>query len=269
MSRKVAVITGGSSGIGRACALAFTQAGYQVFELSRSGEDQPGIRHITADVSQVESVRAAFAQLTAELDGMTGIDVLVVSAGYGIAGAIECTDDATMQQQFAVNLFGAVRTVQAALPLLRISRGRTFFISSVAAELALPFQAFYSMSKAAINQLALALNNELRAAGLSFTAIMPGDLATGFTAVRDYPKRPEEEVLYGDMPARAIAKMAADELGGSSPEGLAQTIVKLSERRCRPKALRGFELKYRAVLLLAKILPVRLSNYIIGRIYAR
>lgn len=266
MDRKIAVISGGSSGIGRACAEIFAKGGYQVYELSRSGADRSGIRHLDTDVTDLESVHGAFAQLDREIDG---IDVLIVSAGYGIAGPIECSSDTDMTRQFEVNVFGAIRLVQGALPLLRKRRGRTFFISSVAAELSLPFQAFYSASKSCLNHFALALNNELRASGLTFTAVMPGDLATAFTKNRIYPQTPEEAELYGDISVRAIQKMSKDELAGSSPEGLARFIFKLAHRKRRPRALVGYEFKYRLILFLAKLLPTSISNALMGRIYAR
>ncbi len=266
MAQKVVLISGGSSGIGLACARSFASAGYRVYEISRSGHDQEGIRHLTADVTDMRSLRQAFAQLASEVDGL---DVLICSAGYGIAGSVECTAEEAMERQFDVNVYGTVRLVQLALPLLREREGRCFFISSVAAVLSLPFQAFYSATKSCLNQLALALNNELRPAGLSFTAIMPGDLATGFTGVRDYPRLQREQDLYGVIPARAIEKMARDEEAGDSPEKMARYILKLAERKRRPRPLLGFGLKYRAALLLAKLLPAGLSHYILGKMYCK
>ena len=110
------VITGGSSGIGKATAELFAEKGWQVFEWSRSGKSTDKITHITCDVTKPEDTKAAARQV-AEQAGQ--IDVLVSNAGYGISGAIEYTTPEDAHRQMEVNFFGALNSVQAVLPYMR------------------------------------------------------------------------------------------------------------------------------------------------------
>ena len=182
MSNKIAVVTGGTSGIGREAALYLAKNGCTVYELSRRKEGVDGLRHISADVTDEESVGAAVAQILAEAGG---IDILVNNAGFGISGAVEFTDTAEAQRQLDVNFFGMVRMNKAAIAVMRQQgSGRIENLSSVAAPVPIPFQTYYSASKAAINSYTMALGNELRPFGITVCAVMHGDIKTGFTAAR-------------------------------------------------------------------------------------
>ena len=202
-SEKVAVITGGSAGIGRAAAALFADRGYTVCELSRSGKDSDTVRHITADMCDEASVNAAFRQI---MDDHGRIDVLVCNAGWGISGAVEFTEVAAAQRLFDVNFFGTLRCIRAAVPILRQQgHGSIVCLSSVAAPLAIPYQAFYSASKAAVNDLVLALRCELRQFQVNVSAVMPGDAKTSFTASREKLHTGDE--IYGGAIGRAVAAM--------------------------------------------------------------
>ena len=169
---KTIVITGGSSGIGKATASLFAERGWRVFELSRHGA-------IYCDVCDEASCRTAIEEVLKQTDH---IDVVISNAGYGISGPIEYTKIADAEHQMDVNFMGAVRFTQAILPQLRQQGyGRIIYTSSVAAQLPVPYQAFYSASKAAINAMALALANEVKDFGISVSVMMPGDVSTGFT----------------------------------------------------------------------------------------
>ena len=128
--QKVAVVTGGTSGIGRATALALTGAGCTVYELSRRAEGVEGLHHIAADVTREDTVRAAVAEIMAR-EGR--IDILVNNAGFGISGAVEFTDTEDAKALFDVNFFGMVNLNRAVVPLMRqAGRGRIVNLSSVA-----------------------------------------------------------------------------------------------------------------------------------------
>ena len=139
-SGRTVVITGGSSGIGKAAVKAFSAAGDTVYELSRhAAPDCPAV-HLDADVTAPETLEAAFSRILA---GRGKIDVLVCCAGMGVSGPVEFVPDADMRRQFEVNLYGAIRTVRAALPAMRKAGGGTvLMVSSVAAVYAIPFQAY-------------------------------------------------------------------------------------------------------------------------------
>lgn len=258
---KVLVITGGSSGIGKAAAELFALRGYHVYELSRSGQSTDRIEHISCDVTLTEQTRMAVDKVV-EKEGR--VDVLLNNAGYGISGAIEFTDLSDAKRQFDVNFFGALNMVQAVLPQMRKQKaGRIVFTSSVAAVLSIPYQAFYSASKSAINALALALRNEVKDFGITVTALMPGDVATGFTNARSKSQAGSD--IYTHM-QNAVSAMEKDEQNGMTCEYLARQLYKLATRQ-NPKPLYTAGLQYRLFVVLEKLLPKRLSNWIVGKLY--
>ena len=116
MSKKVAIVTGGTSGIGRATALALQERGYTVYELSRRAEGMPDIRHIVADITKEETLQAAVEQVLA-VEGR--LDLVVNNAGFGISGAIEFTDTQEAQRLFDTLFFGMVRMNRCVIPLMR------------------------------------------------------------------------------------------------------------------------------------------------------
>ena len=180
----VALVSGGSSGIGLEVARGLAAAGCLVFEMSRreQGPDIPNVMHIQADVTDEERVKQAVDEI-AVAEG--SVDILVNCAGFGISGAFEFNSDAEARRQIAVNVFGMANLIRAAVPYMRRQGwGRIVNISSVAAETPIPFQSWYSASKAAINSLTMALANELKPFGIGVCAVMPGDIRTGFTAAR-------------------------------------------------------------------------------------
>lgn len=130
------VITGGSSGIGKATAELFAEKGWRVFEWSRSGKSTEAITHISCDVTKPEETKEAARQV---IDQAGQIDVFISNAGYGISGAIEFTTSEDAHRQMEVNFFGALNSVQAVLPYMRERKaGRIIFTSSVAAILSIP-----------------------------------------------------------------------------------------------------------------------------------
>ena len=203
---KVILLTGGTSGIGLNAARVLTESGCRVYELSRRETGTDAAIHIRADVTDEEQVRQAVQQV---LDREGHIDVVINNAGFGISGAIEYTETRDAQRQFDVNFFGMVRVNRAVLPILhRQGYGRILNMSSVAAPIAIPFQAYYSASKAAVRTYTLALASEVKPYGIEVCAIMPGDIATGFTAARD--KNPAGDEAYGGRISRSVAVMEHD-----------------------------------------------------------
>ena len=224
MSEKVCVITGGTSGIGKATAEAMRRRGYTVYELSRRETGLAGFRHIPADVTKPEMVEAAVAEI---LRQETHIDVLINNAGFGVSGAVEFTEAAAAKKQF---------------------------------------QTYYSASKAAINSYTMALANEVKPFGLEVCAVMPGDIRTGFTAAREKSQAGDE--VYQGRISRSVAGMEHDEQTGMLPETAGDYIASVATRR-DVKPLRSIGLKYKFFCVLAKLLPVRTLNWLVGLIYAK
>ena len=262
MEQKICVITGGSSGIGLYTALEMKAKGYEVFDISRRREGTAGINHISADVTDEKRINEAVSYI---IDKAGRIDVLINNAGFGISGAVEFTETADARKQFDVNFFGMVNMNRAVIPFMRrAGGGRIVNISSVAAPIAIPFQAYYSAAKAAINSYTMALINEVRPYGISVCAVQPGDICTGFTGAREKSYAGDE--IYSGRISGSVAVMEHDEQNGMKPETAAHLIATVaSAKKVRPVYTIGF--KYRLFCALVKILPAGLVSYIVGRIY--
>lgn len=258
---KTLVLTGGSSGIGKATVELFAARGWQVYELSRHGVSHHGITHIDCNVCDEENVRSAIATILQQTDH---IDVAISNAGFGISGAIEFTKTQDARNQFDVNFFGALNFTKAVLPQLREQGyGRVIYTSSVAAVLSIPYQAFYSATKAAINSLALALQNEVRPFGIQVSVLMPGDVHTGFTNSREKSIAGEE--IYTNI-TKAVSAMERDETAGMTPLAMAKDLYHIATCRSpKPQYVGGA--KYKIFCLLDRLLPKRLVNYIVGQLY--
>ncbi len=261
---KVVVITGASSGIGSFTAKALCEKGCTVYDLSRRNISQEGIIHIKTDVTDEENVIQSIKQIV-ENEGR--IDVVINCAGYGISGAVEFTDLESAKNQFNVNFFGMVNVNKAVIPYMRkAGGGRIVNISSVAAVTHIPFQTYYSASKAAIESYTCALDNELKPFNISVTAIQPGDICTEFTSARK--KSFEGDNVYGGRIARSVAGMEKDEQKGMSPDFAGQYIAKIAlKKKTKPIYAIGFS--YKTVCVLCKIFPCKIRNKIIGMLYAK
>ncbi len=177
---KVAIVTGGTSGIGLAAVEALRARGCVVYALSRHGH---GEGHIPCDVADESSVQAA---VEAVLKKEGRIDILVNCAGFGISGAGELTPLDTAKKQLDVNLFGTANMVNAVIPAMRSQGGgRIVNTGSVAGFVPIPFQTWYSASKAAVQSFTRAMGNELSPFGITRAAVLPGDTKTGCTAARN------------------------------------------------------------------------------------
>ncbi len=257
MPTKVVIVTGGTSGIGLAAVKALRERGCTVYALSRHGD-------IPCDVADEQSAKAAVRQIL-EKEGR--IDILVNCAGFGISGAAELTPLATAKNQLDVNLFGTANMVNAVIPAMRSQGGgRIVNTGSVAGFVPIPFQTWYSASKAAIQAYTMAMGNELRPFGITLAAVLPGDTKTGFTAARAKVDDPED--LYQGRISRSVARMEHDEQNGVPARKVGDLIAKAAlKKRVRPFYIPGFS--YKLVALLMRLLPSGLANRLIGMLYAK
>lgn len=263
MSSKIALVTGGTSGIGLSAARALLDAGCRVYEFSRRPEGTGDAIHLSVDVTDEQAVSAAVEHILRQ-EGH--IDLVVNCAGFGISGAVEFTPAEAAKAQFEVNFFGMVNVNRAVLPAMRRSGGgRIVNISSVAAVAHIPFQTYYSATKAAIESYTCALANEVKPFGITLTALQPGDIRTGFTDARR--KITEGDGEYGGRIGRSVARMERDERGGMSPDAAGRYIARIAlKRRVKPVYAIGFG--YKCLSLLCKLLPCSLRNFIVGLLYA-
>ncbi|MBQ3404677.1 MAG: SDR family oxidoreductase [Oscillospiraceae bacterium] len=260
---KVAVVTGGSSGIGLNICRALADSGCTVYELSRRSHSHEGVTHISADVSDEQQVKSAIDSVVAR---QGRIDILICNAGFGISGCAEFTENADAKKLMDVNLFGVVNAVKAAIPHMReAGGGRIVCTSSVAGVVPIPFQSWYSVSKSAINAYTGALCNELKPFGISVCAVMPGDTRTGFTSARE--KSVAGDDVYGGRISRSVGKMEKDEQNGNSPEKAGQYICRIALKpRVKPLYTIGFAYKFLTVL--NQLLPSALRSFILGILYS-
>ena len=177
---RAVLITGCSSGIGRATAARLARGGWTVYATARRPEsiadlEGMGAKTLALDVTDEESMRAAVAAVV-EAEGAVG--VLVNNAGYSQSGAVESVPMDAARRQFETNVFGVIRTLRAALPEVRKARGNLVIVGSVAGWCATPGNAPYAMSKFAVRALADAITPELARDGVTVTLISPGFVAS-------------------------------------------------------------------------------------------
>lgn len=258
---KVAVISGASSGIGKETALLLAKNGYRVFGLNRKPAEISGVEFIKTDITDKDSIKNAMAYI-AEKTGR--IDLLINNAGMGISGSVEHTPAERASYIFDVNFFGAFELARAALPLMKQSGGRIINVSSLAAVIYLPFQGFYSATKAALNLLFSALQLEVKPFGIAVTNVMPGDIKTDFTSNRR--KNEDDEGDYTERIRKSVAVMEKDEERGMPPSAVAECILKQAMAK-KPKLNVAVGAKYKLIAFLAKVLPSGLINKLIYAIY--
>lgn len=264
MKNKIAIVTGGSSGIGLCTAEALRDAGCTVYELSRREFTHNGIQHLCVDVTDEAAVQNAIGQIATQ---QKHINLVVNCAGFGISGAVEFTELSDAKRQFDVNFFGMVNVNKAVIPVMRQnSGGRIVNISSVAAVAHIPFQTYYSATKAAIESYTCALANELKPFGITVTCAQPGDICTGFTAARK--KNTFGDDIYGGRISRSVAGMEKDEQRGMPPQFAGQYIAKISLKK-KVKPIYTVRFGYKCLSVLCKLLPCQFRNWIVGLLYAK
>lgn len=259
---RVAIITGGSSGIGLETAKILAAKGVKVYEFSRREAEFDFMCHICVDVTDEKQVLQAVERVF-EQEGR--IDILINNAGMGISGAFEFTDEADARRLMDVNLFGMNHMIRAVLKYMRTAeKGRIVNLSSVAGVLPIPFQAWYSISKAAVNALTMAVANEVKPYGVSVCSVMPGDIKTGFTAARK--KSHAGDDVYGGRIEKSVSRMEKDEQNGMKPEIAGRFIARLAlKKRVKPYNTIGFV--YKCCVLLGSMLPGKLVRFILGIMY--
>lgn len=229
MSKKVVIVTGASSGIGRSAASLISAAGHRVYGTSRSvNADLPdGIVMGRLDVREDESVETFVADVVAR-EGR--VDVLVNNAGYEIAGAIEETSMQEAKEQFETNFFGAARMVKAVLPHMRRQKsGHIVNISSLSGLVGIPFHGYYSASKHALEGYSEALRFELKNHGINVSLVEPGFMRTNLEPSSHWVKETLGD--YSDARQQASNYFRNGSRTGDDPMVVARAIQKIIESR--------------------------------------
>jgi NAD(P)-dependent dehydrogenase (short-subunit alcohol dehydrogenase family) len=255
MNHKVVLITGASSGLGLACADHLAARGWRVVGASRRGTSPAPWHPLVMDVDDDASVNDGVATVVEQYGRL---DAVVANAGWGLAGAVERTPVSDVKDQFETNFFGVVRVVRAALPHLRAGGGGHVVITgSIAGVVGLPFQAFYSATKFALDGYAEALGYEVAPFNVQVTLVQPGNFRTGFTANRrDVPADPASP--YAAAEAKAIALMERDELGGADPLDAAKVVERILNSRRPPRRVSVGKWDERIGVIAKRVIPFRI-----------
>ena len=252
---RVALVTGASAGIGRACAERLAAGGWRVVGASRRGTGGQGWDGLVMDVDDDEAVRRGVA---GTIDRLGRLDALVAAAGWGLAGAVELTTVEEARAQLETNFWGAVRAVQAVVPSMRAAGGgRIVLLSSIGGVIGLPFQAFYSASKFALEGLAEAMAYEVGPFGISVSLVQPGNIATDFTDSRRMAAAAGGDTAYRQATAKAVELMARDERNGAAPATVAAAVQKVLEAARPPRRVSVGKAGERVGLLAKRLLPHR------------
>jgi NAD(P)-dependent dehydrogenase (short-subunit alcohol dehydrogenase family) len=266
------LVTGASSGIGRATALLLDRSGFQVFAGVRRSEHGEALRRqaserltpILLDVTDPRSIEDAARSVAGKLGGRA-LAGLVNNAGIDIAGPLETSSIAEVRSQFEVNVIGLLAATQAFLPLLRQGRGRVVNIGSVLGRLAIPFMGAYSASKFALEGLTDALRIELLPWGIHVSLIEPGPVATPLWSKTHLLAGMNEGggaatgELYATANAAAHAAFTKFGQSGISPDRVAAKVFEaLTARNPKPRYLVGGDAK--ALSWLAAMVPDRIRD---------
>jgi NAD(P)-dependent dehydrogenase (short-subunit alcohol dehydrogenase family) len=274
------LVTGASTGIGRACAVRLAARGFDVLAGVRRDEDGERLREAAAangrltplrlDVTDADSVRDA-GSAVAERTGAWGLAGLVNNAGIAVGGPLEFLPREDVRRQFEVNLIGQIAVTQAMLGQLRKRRGRIVNMGSVGGRTPPPFVGPYAASKAALRATSESLRRELRPWGIWVATVQPGSIATpiwdkGAASAQDLRGRLPDatEELYGDVLNNVGAtteKMAA---AGMPPERVARVVEHALTAR-RPKRDYVVGRDARIQVALDRVLPTRAFDGLVRR----
>ena len=235
---KVVLVTGDSSGIGRATCVRLAAAGWQVFGASRRDVETDQWAHVTMDVTDEASTTSAINQI---VEKAGRLDALVHCAGQSFVGSIEETTIEESSKHFDLNVFGAVRVVRAALPVMRKqASGKIIVVGSIGGLIGLPFHGYYSASKFALDGLIEAMRPEIAPFGIDAAIIHPGDINTEIGQHRVATANTDSSSVYHEAFERTVAFYAQAEHDGSPPDMVAGHIEALLKKSKMPvRALSG------------------------------
>jgi NAD(P)-dependent dehydrogenase (short-subunit alcohol dehydrogenase family) len=277
VSKGAVVITGASTGIGRACALRLDRAGFDVFAGVRKHADGEALvaeasdrlRPLTIDVTDSDSIATAVAEVNELCGGR--VAGLVNNAGIALAGPIEGLALDDLRRQFEVNVFGQVAVTQAFLAPIREAKGRVVFMSSIGGRNALPYLSPYNASKHALEAVGDSLRMEMRPFGVEVSIIEPGAVATpiwdksGSEAEASRAQLgPEIERLYGDRMDKLRALADKTGASGVDPDEVAAAVEDaLTAAKPKTRYVIGREAKVQAKLSV--VLPRRTMDRLVER----
>lgn len=264
---KTVLVTGSSSGIGKATVEAFAQAGWHVAATSRGVDDSlfrdwPNVKSYNLDVTKNEQIKEAFTNV---LRDFTSIDVVVNNAGYGLDGAFEAMTDEQIKKQFDTNVFGLMAVTRQAIQVMRpASKGTIIQVASMGGRLAFPLYSVYHSSKWAVEGFSESLQYELSQFGIKIKIIEPGVIHTEFYGKSRTFVKPPSTLGYDEFMEQVEAVSQRSGAKGQPPGAVAKTILKAANDS-------GSKLRYPvgspapALLALRRLLPERAFSWMIRK----
>ena len=236
--KKVALVTGASSGIGKETAILLIQKGFTVYGAARRVEKMAdlkgaGVKILAMDVTDEDSMVKGVNEI---LQNENRIDILVNNAGYGSFGALEDVPISEAKYQFEVNIFGLARLTQLVLPTMREQHsGKIINISSIGGSFGEPHGAWYHATKYAVEGLSDSLRMELKQFNIDVVIIKPGAILTEWSSIaRENLLKVSGNSQYKNLANKHVAMLAKFDQNGSKPIVVAKTIVKAALAK-RPK----------------------------------
>jgi NAD(P)-dependent dehydrogenase (short-subunit alcohol dehydrogenase family) len=273
MSDRVALVTGGSSGIGERAAIRLQEAGFTTYAVARrvdrmEGLAQAGVTTFAMDVTDDASMTAGVERIVGEHGR---VDVLVNNAGYGSYGAVENVPIDDARRQFEVNVFGLARLTQLVTPGMRErGDGRIINISSVGGKFYEPLGAWYHATKFAVEGFSDSLRLELAPYGIRVVIVEPGPIRTEWnTLARDALVESSAGTAYEAQAEGVRARMESGDgpMLSSGPDVVGKAIAKAATAR-RPRTRYPVGRGARSIVTARRLLPDRALDAVIGRLYS-
>lgn len=254
--KKVIIITGSSSGIGKSLREYYEKKENKVIGISLCNDDY------CIDISDKKSLEKVFENIK---ENYKQVDMLINCAGFGLSGAIELISQEQIEKEYAVNVFGTIYAIQLVLPILN-PNGKIINISSACALFPLPFRSFYCSSKAAVSMLNDCLRMELSQTKIQSTAICPCDIKTNFTKNRQ--KNYDTNERYGNAIKLSADRIDNRENKRMSVEKATKIITKIiSKRKLKPQYVMGTRNKI--MYQIQKFFPKSFVLKVLNKIFYR
>jgi short-subunit dehydrogenase len=264
---KVILITGASSGLGKATASYLLAQNFRVFGTSRDPKkhlSNSGVELLPFDLNQPESAQQLVDQL---MEKAGRIDVLINNAGAGIIGPVEEIDATALESHFSTNLFGPLALTQSVLPVMREQgSGLIINVTSIGGYMGLPFRGMYSASKGALGIASEALRMEVKRFGIDVVTLAPGDYATDIAARRIYSPL-KKESPYHDLYKSSLDTIDDHVDQGGDPHDFARMVNKIIRLKKRKVHYKSGSFLQKFSLLLKRILPDNVFEKIIMNHY--
>ncbi|MDD3004084.1 SDR family oxidoreductase [Flavobacterium sp.] len=251
---KVILITGGSSGIGKAVGEFLHQKGYTVYGTSRNPQKSLNsvFPLLELDVRNVQSIQSAVAEV---IQKSGKLDIVINNAGVGITGPLEEIPTQEIKNNFETNFFGPIEVMKAVLPQMRLQKsGLIINITSIAGYMGLPYRSVYSASKGALELITEALRMEVKSFGIHICNVAPGDFATNIAAGRFHAPLLKDSP-YKNSYGKTLDMMNEHVDQGSNPNEMAHAILKIIENASPKVHYKVGSFLQKFSIVLKRILP--------------